>query len=95
MVDGHHGLRLRGTRHLVYLRRWKRARVAGAWIQGGQRREAELESWAGPGLPGPWKGFSDIYLKVSRRPLGSYWRTGLWHTIRCVFLGESALQGPS
>ena len=34
------------------------------------------QSWTGPGHPGPWEGFSDVYLKVSRRSLGSYWSTG-------------------
>ena len=64
--------------------------MAGAWTEGGERREAELERWAGPGRPGPWKGFSDIYRKVSRRPLGSYWSTGfrvVAHNPMCVSRG--------
>lgn len=51
--------------------------------------ERGQESCAGPGHAGPWKGFSDIYLKVSRKPLGSFWGTGDRHccdnTIRCMF----------
>ena len=42
-----------------------------------------LETWAGPGRAGSWKGFSDIDLKVSREPLGGRWSTG--HTIRSMF----------
>lgn len=60
------------------------------------REEEEVsrvkQSWTGPGCPGPWVGFSGVYLKVSREATREHTQEmGCGNTLRCA-QGSTMLQ---